>query len=338
MCLIIKKDPNFEIPYDDFAEAIKNNPHGYGFSTTTGSNKNKLYSVKSKETPDPEALYKRLVTGEFKDQSVLIHFRYNTAGETNFRNAHPFTVLEQKTDGIDLRMAHNGTLHSFKTKAVVGESDTRAFVRLFIRPLFKRLIQWGDIEEVFADPFTQELIKDKVPGSNVLTFMDGHGRTLLINGESNGGKQEEGWYYSNTYSFNKGHREPKKSTVVGGTGYGNGGRWDDYYSQGGYDQGGYQNYSNKYSNSSYKGNYTPASTSLKKDSQVSKFTELYGIQPEDLLESSDKTIEAILEEPEEALLMIKELILLARSAEDAKLKAETQLRFLKQQKGLTPDA
>lgn len=205
MCLIIQRDPNFEIPYDKFKSALTVNPDGYGLSFPDSNGK--LITLRNPVSPDPEKLY-RMVNEELLDKNLLIHLRFTTVGETVMRNAHPFPILERKRDGIDLRMAHNGTLFDYKSKAAKGESDTRAFVRTYVRPLFKRMSKAMDPAELLSDPFIKELLEDKLSKSSVLTFLDGNGQSLICNETGNGGKQDKGWYYSNTYSFNVTHREP----------------------------------------------------------------------------------------------------------------------------------
>lgn len=218
MCLIIQRDPDFEIPYDKFESGILTNPDGYGLSYPDQDGK--LVTIRSAEKADPEKLY-RLVNEELIDNKILVHFRYTTAGATNLRNAHPFPILERAKDGIDLRMAHNGTLFKYKpTGSSNTESDTRVFVKEFVRPLFKRLIKGMDPEELLNDPFTKRLLEDQLTNSSVLTFIDGNGNVLLCNEEGNGGKREDKWYYSNTYSFNPTHREPSSNVVGYKTNYG----------------------------------------------------------------------------------------------------------------------
>ena len=202
MCLILTRQPNFEIPYAKFETAILNNPDGYGLCYPGDKG---LEVLRTPVEPDPEKLY-RLINEELKEKDLMVHLRYTTVGATNLRNAHPFPILEKATDGIDLRMAHNGTLGKFKTMAGKGESDTRAFVRKYVRPLFKRLARGMEPEELLADPFLKQLLEDQLTAASVLTFMDSEGNSLICNEEGNGGKKEPEWYYSNTYSFNKSHR------------------------------------------------------------------------------------------------------------------------------------
>lgn len=207
MCIIIERNPHFGIPYEDFESAIHVNPDGYGIAVPDGEGK--LTVLRSHEKPDPQEFYD-LINGELIDKKLLIHLRYTTVGKTELRNAHPFPVLEHRTHGVDIRMAHNGTIHKYKPKATSDDrsSDTRAFVRDFVRPLFSRLIMGFTSEEILSDPFVEHLLSEQIPSTSVLSFIDGYGNTMTIHETGNGGKREEEWWYSNTYSFNRKHREP----------------------------------------------------------------------------------------------------------------------------------
>lgn len=211
MCVIIERQPNFEIPYDDFESATHVNPDGYGIAIPDGNGK--LSVIRSHKKPDPQELYS-LINNELIDTKLLIHLRYTTVGKTDMRNAHPFPVLEYKIHGVDIRMAHNGTIGAFKPSGTDTSSDTRHFVKNYVRPLFQRLIKSMTSEEILSDPFVEWLLSDQIPKSSVLSFMDGYGNTMTIHEEGNGGKREEGWYYSNKYSFNRKHREPAPRSNV----------------------------------------------------------------------------------------------------------------------------
>ncbi len=278
MCLIIQREPNFEIPFDKFKAAINVNPDGYGLSFPEDG---KLVTVRTPEKPDPEKLY-RFVNEDLKDRDLMLHFRFTTAGATNLRNAHPFPILEKNTDGVDLRMAHNGTLGVWKNKADEDESDTRAFVKGFVRPLFKRLAKGLSPEELLNDDFTKSLLEDQLTAASVLTFLDSEGNSLICNPTGNGGKKEGGWYYSNTYSFRENHRSPKPqasstTTQVGGA-------------------------------------IRPGTTtstvysSVSRSTNTFKFSKLYSIDPKDLLLLSDETIHTVAGRPPAATLLIKELL------------------------------
>lgn len=283
MCLIINREPNFEIPYEKFKTAIVNNPHGFGFSYPDFQGNLKTY--RSCEEPDPEQLY-RIINEELIDTKLMLHLRYTTVGATILRNSHPFPILEKNTDGIDLRMAHNGTLGKYRPKSQSSESDTRLFVKTFVRPLFKRLAKGLDPEELMNDEFTKKLLEDQLTTSSVLTFIDGNGNSLVCNETGNGGKQEEKWYYSNKYSFDPKHRIPATTSVT--------------YP--------YNYHQHNQSNSS--GTTAKPATSLAlKASNTPKFTSVYDLDVDELFSLGDDTIKKLVNEhPTHSQLLIKELL------------------------------
>jgi hypothetical protein len=275
MCLIIDRPANKELDFEKFKTAVLNNPHGYGISAAHGDGK--LTTLRSHIEPDPEKLFK-FIEDEFFEQDTLIHLRYTTVGKTILRNAHPFPILEYDTDGVDLRMAHNGTLYNYKEKN--GLSDTRQFVAEFVRPLFKRMRRGFEIEEILDDEWVFDQLNDKLPAKSVLCFIDGYGNSLRVNAEGNGGKEEGDVYYSNTYSFNPDHRLPSKN-VVQGVGY-----WQ---------------------NQQIRGNTTPKPHA--EDTKVEKFTDKFGITEDEFVEINDAFIDELVEQhPEDSKLFIKELL------------------------------
>ena len=281
MCLIIQRDANVELPFEKFKTAVENNPDGYGLAVPDGEGR--LLTIRDHNKPNVDDLYK-LVNEEFKQEKLLLHLRYTTVGETILRNAHPFPILEYEQDGIDLRMAHNGTLSAYKGNT--NESDTRRFVRQFVRPLFKRLAKGCDVQELLKDDWVQWLIDNELTTSSVVSFIDGFGNALNVNALGNGGKQEEGVYYSNTYSFDPKHRVP---------------------------------YSNYYSNAYFNNNKPKTkgtsvvvgqSTVFAKDTETKKFSDLYQLPMfSDVVEFSDELIENIVKHDQPAAVaLIKELI------------------------------
>lgn len=287
MCLIIQRKPKFEIPFTKFESAILNNPDGYGL---TYQGDKGLEVFRTPDKPDPDKLY-RLINEELIDKDLMVHLRYTTAGATNLRNAHPFPILEKSKDGVDLRMCHNGTLGKYKTLAKGDESDTRAFVKEYVRPLFKRMAKGMAPEELLTDPFLKHILEDQLTAASVLTFMDSEGNSLICNETGNGGKQEEDWYYSNTYSFNPSHRVtvPVGKLVTGGnhgsslTTTKNGG--STTYSQG------------------------TGGTRFAKDCNTLKFSDKFNLgNIRETLSFTDETIDAIIAKGS-ADLLIKELML-----------------------------
>lgn len=293
MCIIYLREEGVDLPYEKFKTSLMNNPDGFGVSVPDKDGR--LYTLRElSDDPDPEDLYKFLHE-EFSGEKAMIHLRYTTAGETSLRNCHPFPVLEYKTDGVDLRMAHNGTISKF-VKSKSDLSDTRHFVKDYVRPLFKRLIRGHDIEDILSDPFVNKILDDMVPSTSVLTFIDGFGNHMIINEKGNGGGWKEGWYHSNDYSFDVNHRT--KSTY----GYGS------YYTG--------QTYQPYRGGTTYTGPKTAVDNTKSEgkknfamDTKQEYFSEKYDVTLEDMGAWDDTLIAEIVEEfPSDAEILIKELL------------------------------
>lgn len=208
MCLIMMREPNVTLDKEKFDTAVLNNPHGWGI--TIPDMEGQLSTFKE-ITTDKEELYD-LIHGEFKADKIMIHLRYTTAGDTVIRNAHPFPVLEQSSDGVDMRMCHNGTLHKWLPSATgpdKWESDTRRFVRGYVRPLMKRLIRGTTSEDILSDPFVDAMLEGQLTAASVITLLDGYGNFSVVNEKGNGGfTDDDGTYFSNKYSHDPLHRVP----------------------------------------------------------------------------------------------------------------------------------
>lgn len=303
MCIIIERSPGFEIPYEKLKNSVINNPDGYGIAFPEDDGK--LRVIRSAEEPDADDLH-RLLTEDLKEDRVLLHLRYTTAGATNLRNAHPFPILERDVDGVDLRMAHNGTIGSYRPEAGESSSDTRLFVRDMVRPLFKRMAGIMEPEEILADPLTKSILTGLIPTSSVLYFMDGHGNTMGINETGNGGKREDSWYYSNTYSFNADHRTP--------TPYSYGSPYGNFPKAGGTTS---STTTSKTTNTS--GALMKTSTSGLNKETTRFFSESTGIDQDDLVLLTDDHINKLVNSsPYDAVSLIKELLYL-KATSDADL-------------------
>lgn len=309
MCLIIDRPAKTIIPLDKFKTAVMNNPDGYGLCVP--DQEGVLYVQRSAEKANAEELWE-LLHGEFKNDKLMLHLRYTTAGKTNLRNAHPFPVLEYYTDNTDLRMAHNGTIFDYKPKGSnTDESDTRAFVRQFVRPLFKRFSKGMTTEEMLSDPFISSILSKQIPTNSVLSFMDGHGNTMQVNPTSNGAHidEETGIWYSNKYSFNENHRSSSYTNQHYGV---RGGYYQGPKGGGGNTVPFPQQTSGTTKNSSGSlgsdGKRTTGNTHAL-DTKTPYFTEKYEVDLEEVALMSDETISKIVEDyPEEAELLIKELL------------------------------
>lgn len=314
MCLIINRNAQATMKKKDFITACEINPDGYGIVVPDG---NGLCTVIKELNYDHDDLWD-LFSKEFIDDPVMLHLRYTTAGETIRRNLHPFPVLEYGTDGVDLWMAHNGTISDYRPTKGEWESDTRRFVRTFVRPLFKRMIRGMSPEELLTDPFIYEILDDKLSALSVLSFMDGFGNTLQVNPTGNGGKYEDGLWFSNTYSFESDYRT-KKSPVT----------------YGGYSTGQYWSKEDERWYDAYRATTAPVVSTdtapAKKevhalDTQNEYFSTSRNLEPEDIYALDDELLsDMVYDAPETALELIKELLFRC-------FRAENEVTILKEKK------
>lgn len=156
MCNIIGLPPKQVLPWNSFKNMVMNNRDGYGL-VVLNDGKMEVIKEMPEKGNDPEVLA-RLVE-RFKDHQKFLHVRYNTVGETNRENTHPFTVYKGH-DNHQVEFMHNGTMSDFKPSynSEDKRSDTRVFAETFLSPLLSR---WqgdqglADIE----DPFMKVLLE-----------------------------------------------------------------------------------------------------------------------------------------------------------------------------------
>lgn len=296
MCQIYLKGEGADMGFENFKTAILNNPDGFGY--TYPDDHGKLVVVKDPKEPDPETLYRTLVE-DLKDRKVLCHLRYTTAGATSLRNAHPFPILEKRKHGIDMRMAHNGTIFKYKPGNNSSESDTRVFVREYVRPLMERMVKGYSPEELTQDGFLRKLLEDQLPSASVLCFLDGNGNALLANPLGNGGKfvgesGEPQLWYANSYSHDPKHRSksvvPFRPTPTKTT-------------------------TGKSGSTSVSVPATVVATTnawCPNDMKTRRFSSMMGVKPEELTALSDQTINQVLTQGtfEHKVSLVKELLLL----------------------------
>jgi hypothetical protein len=209
MCVIIHRTANAIIPPEKIESACIVNADGFGLAIV---DRGKIELVKefNPKGNDPERVLKLLE--EAKDLDLLLHLRFTTVGAKNIDNCHPFIVTKHEEDGIDIVMAHNGTISSFN---IVGNdfSDSYMFNEMIIRPLIERSLLSSDVEPetILQDDFVQLVLEEFVPSSSVVSFLDSNGKSLHIH--ENNGFEHEGWWSSNNYSFERTHRT-KGSSVT----------------------------------------------------------------------------------------------------------------------------
>lgn len=125
MCLIIHKLPGLRIPLDLLIAAARLNADGWGLM---GHDPGGRRLLERNSHLDLDALLE--AEERYANAEYALHLRRRTHGRIDLDNTHPFEVDE----GVYLM--HNGTLQFNEGSA--GDSDTRSFSELVLRPLARR--------------------------------------------------------------------------------------------------------------------------------------------------------------------------------------------------------
>ncbi len=172
MCLIIASPEGLRPDMDIVANAVLDNPHGWG---VVSAHQGKLTVTRGFRLP---GLYRaiRKLKGPY-----LIHFRLATHGAVNIGNCHPFKV------NPDCYMVHNGILRI--PLIDTRYSDSWHFAANYVRPYlvthgYSNLIQ--DAEQFIGR-------------YNKLAFIQRNGEVLIANELA--GTWKGGLWYSNDHSF-----------------------------------------------------------------------------------------------------------------------------------------
>ena len=211
MCVIIEKFETHEIPFANLKSASEVNTHGWG---ATIYDRGKLETVKvyDEKGNDPEKIAKFLE--QAKDLKAIVHMRIQTAGLKDIYNCHPFDVLEEKKDGLDVKFFHNGTMSEF-CDYKSDFSDTFWFSSKILKPLFSRWAQTDEADAVLKSPVLRNILGKYSNGINVFTLIDSFGNIMHINKEK-GEEYDWGWA-SNRYAFRwatKYNKDDKKEATT----------------------------------------------------------------------------------------------------------------------------
>jgi len=217
MCVIIHRKPNVDIPFEKLQSACLVNADGFGLVIP---DRGKLEVIKEFDSKgnNPDKLAKLLEKA--KDKDVFVHLRFKTKGATDLKNVHPFIVSTRKSAGIDVQFMHNGTLSDFGNQA---DCDSKVFAKEIVAPLYRTMLDSFGPEKALNAPIFAKVLRKYSGNGSVFTLVDGLGNHLIINRDN--GKEFDGWWASNEYSFNRTHREPAANTY-----YKNG----NYYGSAGY--------------------------------------------------------------------------------------------------------
>lgn len=200
MCVIIVRDPGITIPFSKLESAAIVNPDGWGIAV---ADRGKLSYHHSMEA-NPEHIAKALEDAQ--NHTVLLHLRFNTKGDTILANCHPFAA---RVDGLDVAFAHNGTLYKYSPDKDESASDSYKFNEEFLSPALARVAAFTGNDNVLTDQFLADLLENQAGSNSKFALLDGNGKTLIINHKE--GKEFEGWWSSNEYSFQRNHRSSNYS-------------------------------------------------------------------------------------------------------------------------------
>lgn len=209
MCVIIHRPGKVIIPPEKIESACIVNADGFGLAVVDRG-KIELIRELDPKGNNPERVLKLLE--ETKDLDILLHLRFITVGTKSLDNCHPFVVTTHEADGIDMVMAHNGTMSAFNINGN-DFSDSYMFNEMIVRPMMERSLCSPDVTpaDLLDDEFIQLVLEEFVPSHSVVSFIDGNGKSLHIH-EKNG-YEHDGWWSSNNYSFERTHRTKGNSAT-----------------------------------------------------------------------------------------------------------------------------
>lgn len=211
MCLICYSPKAQGLDRDLFRRANDNNPDGIGVMSAKGAKR--FHDKKQEQRAWDHCAH-------LADLGIpyAVHFRLGTHGDNGVENVHPF----ESADGS--WVMHNGVMHFASVYAEKGQSDTRAFVDLFM----------GRIPEPDEDAeyVAKVLLYERAIGDgNKLLILHGKSKRFSIVNEQAGFWAGDIWY-SNNWSHSERmdsivYRWPEKKTNGKGSYTLRKGLWED---------------------------------------------------------------------------------------------------------------
>tara|TARA_R110000823_G_scaffold259922_2_gene380926 strand:- start:136 stop:1224 length:1089 start_codon:yes stop_codon:yes gene_type:complete len=206
MCVIIVREPGIIIPESMIESACVVNPDGYGATVINPGEEPDNFRRFSKKGNSPDEVNR--ILRDNPDKKIFLHLRFNTKGTNNLANCHPFRLTTKKADGLDTYLMHNGTLSGFGNSV---ESDTRDFSINFARPILKSMIKGHRDKLQFISSKATRKFMDKFANWWFVVY-DSQGNWYKKGTQTSDGNHD-GWWSSNTYSFNRAHREPEPDVI-----------------------------------------------------------------------------------------------------------------------------
>lgn len=187
MCIILHNQKGKRLDKKDVQVAYDNNPHGFGIMWLEDDRINVI-----KGLCDFKQIWQMLKM--FEGLPHCLHLRWRTSGEIIEDHCHPFKVLDKDLHGLDLCVAHNGTIYHWPL--VDGKSDTQIFCEKLSKNILTK-------DPTYQFKFLHKL--ERFIGTpNKLVLMASDGRTFILN--ENQGRYIDDIWYSNVYSLEVGYR------------------------------------------------------------------------------------------------------------------------------------
>lgn len=213
MCVIILKKPGIKLPYDKIESACEVNKDGFGVSVLQDNKTLMTYRQYNPKGNDPKELAD--IIDKHIDCQQYIHLRYSTKGDENLENTHPFTLLNDEQNGYEVQFMHNGTLSYHGLTLPKGYSDTRAFAEGDGQRYTKLLYQLFGTNLLNEPDYTDLMARFLEDKWYFLTY-DNLGNYKIQGKDAGHWMDDESWWASNTYSFNRTHRQPQYSSGYSG--------------------------------------------------------------------------------------------------------------------------
>lgn len=146
MCIIIAKDKSGRLPSKkELENSFNYNSDGAGLMYVDNG---KVHIHKGFMTFNSfYKHYKKLLIkyNNFKDKSLVLHFRIGTSSGNTPKNTHPYPVSSNEKDlhklfmTTDLAIAHNGIISDYtpENKNASKTNDTQEFIMKYISPIYK---------------------------------------------------------------------------------------------------------------------------------------------------------------------------------------------------------
>lgn len=145
MCIIVCKNKSAPLPKLQYLKnCFDNNPDGMGFMYT---DKGKVIIDKGYMTQE-NFLHRYFELcdkyDDFKNKSLVMHFRIGTSSANSPQNTHPYPITRKAKlyhklyVETDIGIAHNGIIHDYTPKNRNDSmNDTQYFIRDYLAPLYE---------------------------------------------------------------------------------------------------------------------------------------------------------------------------------------------------------